>query len=201
MCSTLSATGPSPLSPNLGNALIGAAGIGIRVAASALAAAESVARAAAVPGALVVRAGLRTPPGEIARAEVRSLMTSLDAAGRRDIARARTELDLAVDRAIDRLATDSITSPRTSRTIERALDSPELWKLVDRIANSPEVLNAIASASVGLTNVVADEARRRTATADELAERIARRVLGRAPREPQPIVLDSAAGESGPPQP
>ena len=67
---------------------------------------------------------------------------------------------------------------------------------MDRIANSPEVLNAVANASVGLTGVVADEARKRTVTADEFAERIARRVLRRAPREPQPLALETASGET-----
>ena len=118
-------------------------------------------------------------PGRPRRGE--ALLESLDAAGRRDIARARAELNLAIDRAADRLVTDTLASPRAKRAIDRLLESPELWTLVDRIANSPEVLNAVASASVGLTSVVADEARKRTVTADEFAERIARRVLGRAP--------------------
>ena len=99
------------------------------------------------------------------------------------------------------LVTDTLSSQRAKRAIERLLESDELWRLVDRIANSPEVLNAVANASVGLTGVVADEARKRTVTADEFAERVARRVLRRAPREPQPLALKTASGENGPPQP
>ena len=148
-----------------------------------------------------MRGGLSTPPGQAARAEAQALLESLDAAGRRDIARAEAELNAALDRAADRLITDTLASQRLKRALERLLESDEVWNLVDRIANSPEVLNAVANASVGLTGVVADEARKRTVTADEFAERIARRVLRRAPREPQPLALETASGENGPPQP
>ncbi len=130
-----------------------------------------------------------------------SLLASLDAAGRRDIARARAELNLAIDRAADRFVTDSLASPRATRAIDRLLESPELWTLVDRIANSPEVLNAVASASVGLTNVVADEARRRTVTADEFAERDRAARPGRAPRQAPPLVIEPAPEEHVPSQP
>ncbi len=63
------------------------------------------------------------------------------------------------------------------------------------------MVNAIASASAGLTGVVADEARRRTVTADEFAERVARRVLRRAPREPQALVIEPVPGEGTAPKP
>jgi hypothetical protein len=110
-------------------------------------------------------------------------------------------MDLALDRAVDRLSADAVSSQRTSRAIERLLESEELWLIVDRIAKSPEVLNAIAGASAGLTGVVADEARRRTVTADEFAERIARRVLRRSPRERQALVIEVEPAEGGTPQP
>jgi len=176
-------------------------GIGARAMASATLGATAVARATARPAAAAVRTGLHTPPGQAARAEALSLLNALDAAGRRDIARAKAEMDLALDRAVDRVTTDAISSERTSRAIERLLDSEDLWRLVDRIAKSPEVVNAIASASAGLTGVVADEARKRTVTADEFAERIARRVLGRAPREPQTPLLERLPGEGVAPKP
>ena len=169
--------------------------------ASATLGAAAAARAAARPAAAIVQTGLSTPPGQAARAEALSLLESLDAAGRRDIARATAEVNLALDRAVDRVTTDTISSERTSRAIERLLDSEDLWRLVDRIAKSPEVVNAIASASAGLTGVVADEARRRTVTADEFAERVARRVLRRAPREPQAILIEPVPGEGAAPKP
>jgi hypothetical protein len=169
--------------------------------ASAAIGATAAARAVARPGVGAVRSGLATPPGQAARAEAHALLESLDAAGRRDLARARAEIDLAIDRAIDRVTADAVSSQRTSRAIERLLESEDLWRIVDRIASSPEVLNAIASASAGLTGVVADEARKRTVTADEFAERVARKVLRRTPREPQPRALETASRENGPPQP
>ena len=191
---------PSP-PPTPGNALVGALGIGARVMASATLGAAAAARAATRPAAAIVHTGMSTPPGQAARAEARSLLESLDAAGRRDIERAKAEVNLALDRAVDRVTTDTISSERTSRAIERLLDSEDLWRLVDRIAKSPEVVNAIASASAGLTGVVADEARRRTVTADEFAERVARRVLRRAPREPQAILIEPVPAEGAAPKP
>ncbi len=186
--------------PTVGNALIGAAGLSARVMASAALGATAAVRAATQPVAAAVRGGMSTAPGQAARAEASALIESLDAAGREDLARAQAELNAALDRATDRFITDLLASQRAKLAIERLLESDELWNLVDRIANSPEVLNAVANASVGLTGVVADEARKRTVTADEFAERVARRVLRRAPREPQPLALETASGES-PPQP
>jgi hypothetical protein len=199
----MSATGPNTphQPPTAGNALIGAAGLGARVMASAMVGATAAVRVATRPAAAVVEGGLATPPGHVVRAEAQALLENLDAAGRRDIARAEAELNAALDRAADRLITDTLASQRLKRALERLLESDEVWNLVDRIANSPEVLNAVANASVGLTGVVADEARKRTVTADEFAERIARRVLRRPPREPQPLALVTASGEDGPPQP
>jgi hypothetical protein len=191
----------APIPPSAGNALIGAAGLSARVMASAAIGATAVARAAARPAGAALREGMRTPPGQAVRAEAHALLVNLDAAGRKDIARARAEIDRALDRAIDSVTADAVSSQRTSRAIERLLESDDLWRIVDRIASSPEVLNAIASASAGLTGVVADEARRRTVTADEFAERIARRVLRRAPRGPQPLALEPAPEESGVPHP
>ena len=193
---------PTPRQPpTAGNALIGAAGIGARVMASATLGAAAAARAATRPAARAVRGGLATPPGQAARAEANALLESLDAAGRRDVARVRADLNAALDRAADQLVTDTLASQRMKDAIERLLESDELWRLVDRIANSPEVLNAVADATVGLTGVVADEARKRTVTADEFAERFARRVLRRAPREPRVMEIEPSPVESGTPQP
>ena len=194
-------TDPAPPRRSTANVIVGAAGIGARVMASAALGATAAVRAVAQPAAAMVRGGLATPSDQAVQAETQALLESLDAAGRRDIARARAEIDRAIDSAIDRFTTDAISSQRTSRVLDRALESDDLWRIVDRIANSPEVLDAIASATVGLTGVVADEARKRTVTADEYAERIARRLLGRALREPQTVLIEPAPVEDGTPQP
>ena len=200
-CGRLTSPDTPPSRYTATNVIVGAVGLGARVMASAALGATAAARAVAQPAGAVIRGGLATPPGQAVQAETQALLETLDAAGRRDITRARAEIDRAVDSAIDRFTTDAISSERTSRVLERTLESDDLWRIVDRIANSPEVLDAIASATVGLTGVVADEARRRTVTADEFAERIARRILRRAPREPRPLVLDPVSEEIGPPQP
>jgi len=203
-CDDVEALPPADTSPprhSAANVLIGAAGIGARVMASATLGATAAARAVVQPASAVVRGGLASPPGQAVQAEAHALLDGLDEAGRRDVARARAEINAALDEALDRLVTDILSSGRAKRSIERVLESDELWRLVDRIANSPEVLDAVASATVGLTGVVADEARRRTVTADEFAERVARRVLRRAPREPAPLVLEPVPEEIGPPQP
>ncbi len=186
-------------SPSAGATLVGLAGIGARAGASVAIGMTALGRAATRPTAAAIRAGLRTPPGIAVRAEAEAFVHALDAAGRKDIARARAEVDRALDAAVDRLTTDAISSQRTSLAIERLLESEDLWRIVDRIAKSPEVLNAIASASAGLTGVVADEARRHTVSADEFAERIARRVLRRPPREPVALLSDPAPSEGAAP--
>jgi hypothetical protein len=129
------------------------------------------------------------------------VLEALDASGARDIERARARLGRALDSTIDGVIENALASERSKRAVERVLESEQLWLLVDRIANSPEVLNAIASTSVGLTGVVADEARRRTITADEFAERLARRLLRRAPRERRALPAEAAPGEPVTPQP
>jgi hypothetical protein len=44
-------------------------------------------------------------------------------------------------------------------------------------------MNAITAGSAGLASEMADQVRRRTVVADDMAERIARRLLRRAQRE------------------
>jgi hypothetical protein len=180
--------------------VIGVAGIGVRALATAATTARAVTSSAFRPATSATRAGLRTAPGSAVRSEARELFETLDAAGARDIERVKARLGTALDSTIDGLLEDVLASDRSKRVVERVLESEQLWLLVERIANSPEVLNAIASTSVGLTGVVADEARRRTVTADEFAERIARRLLRRAPRESRALPVDAAPGEPVAPQ-
>ena len=68
--------------------------------------------------------------------------------------------------------------------VDRVLESEELWRIVNRIAQSPEVMSAIIAGSASLAGDVADEVRRRTIVAgDDVAERIARRLLRRRARD------------------
>ena len=48
---------------------------------------------------------------------------------------------------------------------------------MEEIAHSPEVMEAISAGSASLVGEMADQVRRRTIIADDLAERVARRVL------------------------
>ena len=186
-------------SPNLGNALVGIAGVGARVAVAGAVGAAAATRAALRPASAATRTVLRSPPGTAVRNDLTALLDELDAAGRRDLERARVRVGRLVDNSVDGSIDRLLNSPRSRRAVERLLESEELWLLVDRIANSAEVLDAITSTSVGLAGEVADEARRRTATADDVAERIARRLLRRAPREASPTG-DAAVAERVAPQ-
>ncbi len=114
--------------------------------------------------------------------------------------RARASFGSTLDDSIDRAIDELLGSPRSERVIERILESEQLWTLVDRIANSAEVLDAIASTSAGLAGEVADQARRRTVVADDVAERIARRLLRRPPREQGTPMDDPGVAEPLVPQ-
>jgi hypothetical protein len=86
--------------------------------------------------------------------------------------------------ALERLITRVLESSLYDEVIDRVLASQELWRIVEEIAHSPEVLDAISAGSASLANEMAGQVRRRTVAADEVAERIARRLLRRAPRPP-----------------
>ena len=90
---------------------------------------------------------------------------------------------LIASNTLDRLAETVFESRLYDDVVDRVLASEELWRIVDRIAQSPEVMNAITAGSAGLASEVADQVRRRTVVADDMAERIARRLLRRPPRE------------------
>jgi hypothetical protein len=112
----------------------------------------------------------------------------------------RPEVERLVLAALDSPATDRIVqrvleSPGVERAIvrvldsqlllsstERALQSEELQRVLERIANSPEVRDAVLKQSAGLADVVGKEVRGRSASADDRAERVARRVLRRRRR-------------------
>lgn len=90
----------------------------------------------------------------------------------------RVAEQLAESQVVDRLLESSLYE----EVIDRVLASEELWLLVDRIAQSPEVMSAITAGSASLANEMAGQVRRRTVVADDVTERIARRLLRRGPR-------------------
>jgi hypothetical protein len=110
------------------------------------------------------------------------------------------ELERLIAAALDSPATDRIVrrvlqSPGVERAVvqvldsqllldstERALRTEEVQRIVERIAGSREVRDAIVQQSAGLADVVAQETRRRSASADDRVERMARTVLRRNPR-------------------
>jgi hypothetical protein len=83
---------------------------------------------------------------------------------------------------LDRLAATVLESTLYDDVVDRVLESEELWRIVNEIAKSPEVMSAITAGSASLAGEVADQVRRRTIVADDVAERIARRILRRTPR-------------------
>jgi DNA-binding TFAR19-related protein (PDSD5 family) len=87
---------------------------------------------------------------------------------------------------LDRLVARVLDSDFYDSLIDQILESEELWRLVEQIAHSPEVMEAINAGSASLAGEVADQVRRRTIVADDLAERIARGLLRRPRRSPDP---------------
>lgn len=99
----------------------------------------------------------------------------------------RPELERLIIVAVESPATDRIVrrlleSPGTERAVTNVLDSEELQRVVDRIANSPEVQAAIAHQSIGFANSVAEQARIKSISGDDRAERFVRRILRRPQR-------------------
>lgn len=92
-------------------------------------------------------------------------------------------LDVAVTRLIDSRLMDLV--------VARLLESEALWVLIDEVAASPSVTAAISKQGVGFANQVAGATRDRSRTADDRLERLAARLMRRAPRasgEPAPGV-------------
>jgi hypothetical protein len=59
-------------------------------------------------------------------------------------------------------------------------------EVLDYLSHSPQLQQLITQQSVSLAGTVVDEARERTVTADNIAERLVRALLGRPPREQLP---------------
>ena len=123
---------------------------------------------------------------ELIAAEVPvQLVTQVLEAGLLDEVVTRTLADDSVAQTVDRLLTQWFEGPLYDDVINRVLASEELWRLVGVIAQSPEVMEAITAGSASLAGEVADQVRRRTIVADDLAERITRKVLRRSQRKEQ----------------
>jgi hypothetical protein len=94
--------------------------------------------------------------------------------------------------AMDRIVQRVLQSPGVERAVvqvleselllestERALRSEEVRRVVEWIANNREISAAVFQQSAGLADVVGRQVRGRSATADDAAERLARRLLRR----------------------
>jgi hypothetical protein len=89
------------------------------------------------------------------------------------------------DESLERVLARWFEGPLYDDVVSRLLASEELWRLVDEVAHSPEVMEAITAGSASLAGDVADQVRRRTIVADDVAERITRKVLRRSQRKDQ----------------
>ena len=69
------------------------------------------------------------------------------------------------------------------RAMARHATSESMNEMINLLAENKELQNLIAEQSTGLAAEALDEARERTVTADEIAERIVRSILRRPPRQ------------------
>src|SRR4051812_338472 len=88
---------------------------------------------------------------------------------------------VAASRLPQNLVTDAELGRVLDELVDRLLASDQLQRVVTHIARSPEVREALAAQSFGLADEVAGSVRVRTASADDAAERVARRLLRRRP--------------------
>jgi hypothetical protein len=88
-------------------------------------------------------------------------------------------------REVRRILIETLERPELERLLAEALDSRAVDRamagVIERVADSPEVRRAIAQQSVGLADEVAEQVRTRAAAGDEVAERLAHRLLRRRP--------------------
>jgi hypothetical protein len=154
----------------------------------ALAVAEDAINAAA-GGALAV---WRSWPLSPARRLSAPVVDALVIRGRRESPRLRAGTGDAVERAVDELLRSGLIealveqleeSPALGRMVDeivdRVLDSEQLHRVVSHIAESREVRDALAAQQASMRGEVADAMRARTASADEAADRVVRRLLHR----------------------
>ena len=86
-------------------------------------------------------------------------------------------------REVRRLLIETLDRPELERMLADALDSRAVDRamagVIERVADSQEVRRAIAQQSVGLADEMAEQVRTRAAAGDEVAERLARRLVRR----------------------
>jgi hypothetical protein len=136
--------------------------------------------------ALVEARVIERVTAELIAAEVPArVVTQALEAGVLDEVVTRALADDSVERTVESLLTRWFEGPLYDDVVNRVLASAELWRLVDEIAHSPEVMEAITAGSASLAGEVADQVRRRTIVADDVAERLTRKVLRRSARKEQ----------------
>jgi hypothetical protein len=87
-------------------------------------------------------------------------------------------VELAITRVLEGELLDAVTA--------RFLASEEIERVIERIAYGPELRAAVAAQSAGLADMVAEEVRGRSVSADDTAERLARSLLPRRWRHGPP---------------
>jgi len=80
---------------------------------------------------------------------------------------------------VERAVVQVLESELLLESTERALRSEEVRRVVEWIANNREISAAVFQQSAGLADVVGRQVRGRSASADDAAERLARRLLRR----------------------
>lgn len=89
----------------------------------------------------------------------------------------------AVSSETARITVDAIfESGLVDRFAERMLTSNAVWHLIDEVAASPAVTAAISQQGLGFAGQMGEEVRDRSRSADDWAERAARRLIHRPPR-------------------
>ena len=84
--------------------------------------------------------------------------------------------------ALERLVVQVLDSRLVDELTDRVLASPEMDRIVEYVATSPQVVDAISKHTQTLAEDVVADVRRRTHSADDLAERAVRGWL----RRPRP---------------
>lgn len=83
----------------------------------------------------------------------------------------------------ERLTRELIDSRVTSALLRELPDNDELWALIDEIAQSPAVTEAISRQGLSFADQMAGVVRKRSLSADDRVEGLARRLARRRPRE------------------
>jgi hypothetical protein len=125
---------------------------------------------------------------EVERAIDRALAGTLTDVVARSIARNRvpervaTELLESLD--VDALVAQVLEHEVTMRVVERALASPEMDRIVEYIATSPHIVTAVSRHTQTMAEEMASDVRRRSQSADDIAERAVRGWLRRPRQQP-----------------